>query len=55
MELQVTERYHSLTNSLGIREGLNPRGNSSSSGYVTEEIVSVSNKKIDLKQNWLVV
>lgn len=48
MELQVTKRYHSLTNPLGMCEGLNPWGNSSSSEYVTEEIVSVSNKKVDI-------
>jgi len=51
MKLQVTERHPSLTNSLWISEGLNQWVNSSSSEYVTEKVISTSNKKMDINQN----
>lgn len=54
MELPVTERHHILTNSLWISEGLNLWVNSSSSEYVTEKVISTSNKKMDINQNGLV-
>lgn len=50
MELQVIERYQSLTSSLGICEGLSLRENSSSSEYVAEKVTSVFNKKVNIKK-----
>lgn len=49
MKLQVKERYHAMTSSLWISEGLKLWENSSSSVNVTEEVISVSNKKMDIK------
>lgn len=46
---------HSLINSLWICEGLSLWVISSRSEYVTGKVISMSNKKMDINQNRLVV